>query len=352
MKLFAFLLKSNASSLRWAVLVSIISGVSSTGLIAMVHHIWEGELFGSMPWAWTFMGVIVLAVGSGVIGQVMVLDLAFRAVVDLRMELSGRILATPLRRLEELGAPRLYATLTEDVNTLARVLPAIPRVIIDLTTLVAGVAYMAWLSWKAFIIVVIFGVIGVLVHKVILHRAMTHLREGRDVFDRVFHSFRALHDGVKQLKLNRQRRTTFMRDEMKSGLDRLRVVALAGRTLLIGAESTTRLLFFVVLGVLIFVVPAITNADSNPEALTKLTGYIIMSVYLYRPMGTLMAVVPEMGNALVALQKIEDIGLAPQSRVESVEDSTDPLEWETLELVGGKFSFTGGEDDTQFTVGP
>jgi putative ATP-binding cassette transporter len=35
-----------------------------------------------------------------------------------------------------------------------------------------------------------------------------------------------------------------------------------------------------------------------------------------------------------------------------VEDSTDPLEWETLELVGGKFSFTGGEDDTEFTVGP
>ena len=352
MKLFAFLLKSNASSLRWAVLVSIISGVSSTGLIAMVHHIWEGELFGSMPWAWTFMGVIVVAVGSGVIGQVMVLDLAFRAVVDLRMELSGRILATPLRHIEELGAPRLYATLTEDVNTLARVLPAIPRVIIDLTTLVAGVAYMAWLSWKAFIIVVIFGVVGVLVHKVFLHRAMTHLREGRNVFDGVFHSFRALHDGVKQLKLNRQRRTTFMRDEMKSGLERLRVVALAGRTLLIGAESTTRLLFFVVLGVLIFVVPAITDANSNPEALTKLTGYIIMSVYLYRPMGTLMAVVPEMGNALVALQKIEDIGLAPQSRVESVEDSSDPLEWETLELVGGTFSFTRGDDDREFTVGP
>ncbi|MDE0916595.1 MAG: hypothetical protein OSB57_15595, partial [Planctomycetota bacterium] len=79
MKLFAFLLKSNASHLRWAVLVSIISGVSSTGLIAMVHHIWEGELFNSMPWAWTFLGMIIVAVGSGVLGQVMVLDLAFRA---------------------------------------------------------------------------------------------------------------------------------------------------------------------------------------------------------------------------------------------------------------------------------
>ena len=182
MKLFAFLLKSNASHLRWAVLVSIISGVSSTGLIAMVHHIWEGRLFDSMPWVWTFMGVIVLAVGSGVIGQIMVLDLAFRAVVDLRMELSGRILATPLRQIENLGAPRLYATLTEDVNTLARVLPAIPRVIIDLTTLVAGVAYMAWLSWKAFIIVCIFAAIGVLVHRVFLHRALSHMRAGRDVF--------------------------------------------------------------------------------------------------------------------------------------------------------------------------
>ncbi|MDE0915943.1 MAG: cyclic peptide export ABC transporter, partial [Planctomycetota bacterium] len=291
-------------------------------------------------------------VGSGVLGQVMVLDLAFRAVVDLRMELSGRILATPLRRIEELGAPRLYAALTEDVNTLARVLPAIPRVIIDLSTLIAGAAYMAYLSWKAFIIVLIFAAVGILAHKVILRRALSHMRAGREVFDRVFHNFRALHDGVKQLKLNRQRRTTFMRDEMKGGLERLRVVALAGRKLLIGAESTTRLLFFIVLGVLIFVVPAITGTGSNPDALANLTGYIVMSVYLYRPMGTLMAVVPEMGNAIVALQKLEDIGLAPQSRAEPATDSIDPLEWKSLELVGGTFSFTRGDDDREFTVGP
>jgi putative ATP-binding cassette transporter len=347
MKLFAFLLKSNASRLRWAVFVSIVSGLSSTGLIAMVHHIWEGELFGSMPWAWTFMGMIVLAVGSGVIGQIMVLDLAFRAVVDLRMELGGRILATPLRRLEELGSPRLYATLTEDVNTLARVLPAIPRVIIDLTTLVAGVAYMAWLSWRAFIVVFIFGILGILVHKVFLRRALAHMRSGRDIFDSVFESFRALHDGIKQLKLNRQRRASFMGVEMKGGLERLRVVALSGRKLLIGAESSTRLLFFLVLGALIFIVPRVSDM-----AIAGLTGYIVMSIYLYRPMGTLMAVVPEMGNALVALQKIEDIGLAASSRVEAVVDSTDPLEWETLELVGAKFSFTSVEDDCVFTVGP
>ena len=347
MKLFAFLLKSNASRLRWAVFVSIVSGLSSTGLIAMVLHIWEGELFGSMPWAWTFMGMIVLAVGSGVIGQIMVLDLAFRAVVDLRMELGGRILATPLRRLEELGSPRLYATLTEDVNTLARVLPAIPRVIIDLTTLVAGVAYMAWLSWKAFIVVSIFAILGLLVHKVFLRRALARMRSGRDIFDSVFDSFRALHDGIKQLKLNRQRRASFMGVELKGGLERLRLVALSGRKLLIGAESSTRLLFFLVLGALIFIMPRVSDM-----AIAGMTGYIVMSIYLYRPMGTLMAVVPEMGNALVALQKIEDIGLAPESRVEAVVDPTDPLEWETLELVGAKFSFTSAEDDRVFTVGP
>ena len=220
MEIFAFLLKSNASRLRWAVFVSIVSGVSATGLIAMVHHVWEGELWRSMPWAWAFMGTIVLAVGSGVIGQLMVLDLAFRAVVTLRMELCGRILATPLRRLEELGSPRLYATLTEDVNTLSRVLPAIPRVIIDVTTLVAGVGYMAWLSWKAFILVLLFAIVGTWIHKIFLRSALQQMRAGREIYDRVFHSFRALHDGVKQLKLNRQRRTSFMQSELSAGPDR------------------------------------------------------------------------------------------------------------------------------------
>jgi putative ATP-binding cassette transporter len=99
--------------------------------------------------------------------------------------------------------------------------------------------------------------------------------------------------------------------------------------------------------VLVFVAPRISES-----AIAGLAGYIVMSVYLYRPMGTLMAVVPELGNALVALQKIEDIGLAPESRVAPMGDPTGPLEWETLEMVDAKFSFTRGEDGREFTVGP
>ncbi len=347
MKLIGFLLKSNAPRLRMAILMSIISGASSTGLIAMVHHVWDGGLFGSALWACAFVLTMIVSVGSGIMAQVMVLDLAFKAVVDLRMELSGRVLATPLRRIEELGAPKLYTTLIEDVNTLARVLPAIPRVVIDVTTLVAGVLYMAWLSMKAFFIVLLFAALGTLIHKVILSRALGKMRAGRDALDRVFASFRALHDGLKQLKLNHERRANFMGVELKGGLEQLRKAALAGRKLLIGAESSTRLVFFVVLGALIFVVPNVSNT-----AVAGLTGYIVMSIYLYRPMGTLMAVVPELGNAMVALQKIEDIGLAEQGR--SVKSTAPPSlpEWKTLELVEGKFSFTRGDDDRVFTVGP
>ena len=348
MKLLRLLLRSNARRLLMAVLVSVISGVSSAGLIAVVNEVWQEQLFTSGTWLAAFAGLLVVLLVSGVVAQLLVLDLALKAVVDLRMDLSGKILSTPLRRIEELGAPRLFATLTEDVNILSRVLPLIPRIVIDGTTLVAGAAYMAWLSPLALAVVAGFMALGVAIYTLLMKRALVHMRSGREVFDKVFDHFRALHEGLKQLKLNGPRRQHFLGEEMRQSLEAFRAVNMSGRVLLLGAENIIRLLFFTVLGAMIFAVPRIEGMEME-----VLTGYVLMCLYLYRPLGSIMALAPEFGKAAVSLEKVDNLGLSLGGSVTASEEPPrDPPPWKRLELVGATFSFKRYDDDREFTVGP
>ncbi len=343
-----FLLRANRRTVLTAMLVSVISGVASAGIIALTHKIWEGQLFTSAIWIWRFVGVLAVLMVSGVACQLMVLNLAMKAVADLRLELSAKILSTPLQRLEALGLAKLLPVLTDDVTAVSKVLPNVPRLVVDGTTLLAGAAYMAYLSWKAMLVLMVFIVIGVAIYRVLTLRSMGFMREGRNAFDLIFEHFRALHDGIKQLKLNALRRKTFLKNDLHGALDHYRVTNTSGRKMFIAAENLTRLVFFVLLGMLIFVVPRMGIETG------VLDGYVLMALFLYRPLGTLMQQAPDLGRAAVSLQKIEQLGLSLGEDPVDLEAPVPPIpvSWKSLELRGVKYSYTKDADGNIFKLGP
>lgn len=348
MKLFLLLLRANRKRVVLAALVSIASGAASAGLIALVNHVWDSGEATSPAWLWSFIGILVFLIGTGVMAQLMVLDLSLKAMADLRMQLCTKILGTPLRHLEDLGAERVYATLTEDVNTLSQILPNIPRFIINITTMLAGAAYMAWLSPAAFGVIGAFVVVGVLAYRLLWNRTIRHTRTGREHYDSMFGHFGAMHEGLKQLKLSRERREVFLGKDLDHSLQSYRQLNMAARTLFVIAENVTRIVFFGLLGMLIFFVPRLDGID--PEVLT---GLMIMALYLYRPLGLVMEMVPQFGRALVSLEKVDSLGL---SLGETRDDANDALvatpTWKSIELKGATYSYRRDYDDHVFTMGP
>lgn len=354
MSLFAFLLRSNARKVAVAILVSVLSGASSALLVALVHRVWAWGAYSSGVWMVRFAVVLVTLIASGFLAQMMVLGLSLRAIADLRLQLSAKIVATPLEHLEKLGFGRLLAVLADDVSAVSRVLPNVPRVVIDVTTILGGLAYMAWLSWQALLVICLFVAVGILVYQSLTRRSLGYMKRGREVYDSLFELFRGLHDGIKQLKLSRLRRQDFLHQELGTALESYRSLNMRGRTLLIGAENITRLVFFLLLGMLMFVVPRLGDADRQ-----VLTGYVLMALYLYRPLGSLMALVPDVSRAAVSLQKIESLGLsldrgqADTRAVLEVQPCAAPApRWQRLELRGVSYSHHRPHEDTYFTLGP
>lgn len=347
MKLVALLLRSSLGTVSLAVLSGIVAGVSNTGLLVIINSVLSDSNSRREALIWSFALLCVAMLVSRAASWIFLVQLAHRVTFKLRLELSARILAAPLQHLEKLGAPRLLATLTDDVAVIASALTATPMLIVHLVVIASCLGYLGWLSLPALLGVIGFLLLGVLCYQIPLRRALIYLSAGRRELDALFSHFRALIDGNKELKLHRERREAFFHDQLEHAALSFRRKATAGDAVYAVTASFGHLLIFILIGLLIFALPVLQPTDTATTI-----GYSLIILYLLPPLEVLMNALPMLGRANVALQKIEAMGLslaAESSATKRHKRSEDGFQQLTLQGVTHAYQ---SEDGDGFKLGP
>lgn len=357
-KLLSFLVRVTRHNLRhtrvqvFSLLVAgVVAGLASTGLLAVINSK-LGRATSPAGWlAWAFLALCLILPLARFASQVFLVRLSQGITYDLRMSLSRRILAAPLRSLEELGPARLLATLTEDIGTITTALANVPLLCLQATVVVSCLAYLGWLSWKLLLLVVLFVAVGVISYQTPLLRAMRHFRAAREKWDQVFEHLRGLTSGTKELKIHRGRREAFLQERLAPVSEELRQHNIAGTTISAIANSWGQVLFFVVIGLILFVLPAFF-----PMSPQVVTGYTLVILYMLTPLDVLLNLLPALGRAVVASGRVEELGLSLESQSHEAAglsaNGGDPASWQRLELVGVTHTFYREDKDDSFTLGP
>src|SRR5277367_396261 len=113
MNLLLLLLHTSRITVAAATFMAIVGGLSTVGVLVFIRR-WMVDRNGSNDSSvliWGFVGVCLGALLSKLVSQLLLSGLSRRATARLRMQLSRRILAAPLKRLENLGPNRLQMTL-------------------------------------------------------------------------------------------------------------------------------------------------------------------------------------------------------------------------------------------------
>src|SRR5688500_13639278 len=126
MQIIIFLLRGSRAIVSFSLLAGFLSGATSALLIALIHMAMDPSASVSTLMITSFIALCIVMPVSRIISQVLLVKLSQRAVRELRLQLSRRVVWTPLRTLEELGAHRIMATLTDDVTAISAGLTAIP----------------------------------------------------------------------------------------------------------------------------------------------------------------------------------------------------------------------------------
>jgi putative ATP-binding cassette transporter len=350
MTLFKFIWRTCRGMMLLTTALALISGACNAGLVALINTVLTktGPTTAIIIWAFIAVGLGKLLTNFG--SQVMLASFSQGAIADLRRGLIRKILSVPLRDLEQIGTPRILVALTDDVFNITQALMAIPIISVNVAMLLGGAAYLGWLSWK--VLVSVFGliVLGGIGYRLFVASAYRCLHVAREEHDKLYSYFRALTEGIKELKLHRNRRGEFLTKNIQTATEVYQQHNVAAETRFIAAQTWNHFLYFAVIGLILFLVPVMGTFSQK-----TLTGYVLTTLYLMGPLAGVLSSFSLFGRAEIALQKVEQLGvsLTEHSTEEcAIDETQSEITFEKLELAGVVHSYHVEHEDSNFVLGP
>src|SRR5689334_22209275 len=192
MTLLKFILRTCRGMMVGTTVLALLSGACNTWLIALVNRALTqvGPVGAGLIWGFAALGLGKIVTNFA--SSAMLASFSQGAIAELRHDLMRKILAVPLRNLEDIGTHRILVALTDDVFSITQALLAIPLVSVNVAILLGGAVYLGMLSWQ--ILLGVFGVIilGAIGYRLIVASAFRSLLIAREEEDKLFGYFRAL----------------------------------------------------------------------------------------------------------------------------------------------------------------
>lgn len=331
-----------------ATIAGLLSGASNIALVAVINRSLYRQGEAAEPLFWTFVGIGLFFLTTRFVSQVVLNDLGKRTAIDLQVQLTKRILATPLRRLEEVGSHRLIAAITQDVSSVTQVATQLPGFCLDAAVLIGCVVYVGWLSPVVQASVVLFLALGLAIYKISERKTTPILMRIRQEENTFFKHLRALIEGNKELKLNRQRRIDRFERALEATANTITRQAYRIALIFSGVAGWALFVFYTLIAVVVFAIPAYTQVDRE-----VITGTLLVILILRGPLEGVLSVFQTLSRSSVALHNLQSLGLADcevQPTAVAVGDRLPP--WELLELVNVAMSYPAEEGSGRFVLGP
>lgn len=349
MNLISLLLRASWLTVAIAIFTGLVSGASSAWLIALINTAVNNNGTDNYKLVWIFLGLILVVFITGLISQIWLVRLGQKVIFDLQMSLSRRILSASLRHLEELGAPKLLATLTDDVQSLSNLVFEIPLICVNIAIVVGCLFYLGWLSWLVLLVVFSFLLVATLSVQFLLARGERLLGLAREERDRLFKHFRTITEGTKELKLHQARRQEFLERELKNAAESSQHYKNVSLSIFAFAANWGQILFFIAIALLLFGLPQLTSVETP-----VLSSYILTVTYLTSPLRSVLELLPNLSRASVAMQKLDRLGLSLVEQSEDVDCQQLDLKlaWKRLDLLAVTHAYRGESTEHSFTLGP
>ena len=349
MQLLRFLLRHSRRALLLALLAGIISGACNTALIALINSTLKTGSFLQRPTVTMFLALLLVLPIARFFSEWLLARLGQGALLDMRISLSQKILAAPLKYLEQLGAHRVLTMLTDDLPSITGALVVIPLITINFVVFIGGLIYLCWLSPILLVIVLGSLALGIFSYQFALIKAMTPARRMREIASDLFNHFKALTEGVKELKLHYRRRHDFLARTLMPAAESYRHYTMQNSAILAGAASWGQAYILVIIGVILALAHSVLQVQSE-----VLTGYVLVLIFMMSPLQFIMNTMPVLARANVGIANMQQFGVDLSRNLET--PTTEPAQpgarWGPLVLseVGYTYYHDGG--DNPFTLGP
>lgn len=351
MKLIDLLISESKNVIIKAAFFGAVSGFVSSGLIVLVHLQLENidDLSLTLPVIFGF--ACFLRVITGFYSQLILIRIGQNAIYDLRMKLSRSILSAPLIYLEKTGSAKLNATLIDDINSIAQTLIIVPLICVNIALIAGCLFYLGYLSILSLAFCAVFVIFWFLSVHFISKSAAKYLDSARTATDRLFDGLNGLTEGIKELKLSRERREVFWSKQLESSAAELKKQTIKAEIVYTLAANWSRLIIFILVGILLFLLIRVTRTDSGTVSGVMLTLLFIMS-----QLDIILNQLPQLGRAETALRKIYALEFSLEKTdkdttfLKDFDTQLSETEFLSLELCGLSHKYFSRDEEKSFAL--
>ena len=269
------------------------------------------------------------------------------AVIDkLRCSMVNRVRNCELDNIEKIGQERILNVMNKELQTISQSAQVFVIVAQNSVLVMFASIYIAWLSLPAFFIITASILIGAFIHwarsKEINHQLALAFQGENDLMKKLSHFLR----GFKEIKLSRARARELQQDFAE---DSKAVTTARKKTLSLFAEDyvSTHLTFYMAIGSILFVVPALTSVEAN-----KVVQITTATLFLIGPISSAVGGLPSFASANAAAVNL--LELEKELQQAQVKESVEPglTDFKQIELKNLHFEYRHGPDEVGFEVGP
>jgi len=349
MRSILMLFKQSRSACVLAIFLTIAGGGVTVGLLAVINQVLKDGNY-SATTVWLFIVLCSARLLTGSIGHMVIIRLSEGATHDMYLRIVNQILQAPLREIEKLGHHRLMAIFSKDIITISSIVVMMPYQLVNIVIVLGSLVYLGVLSWQVCFGILVVGGLGIASFSLPIILARHYIHLAREETDSLHKHFKSAIEGMKEFKLHQSRCEAFIQHVLKETVSRVKQYQIRGTTIYALASHWNRLLFFIYVGLLIFVGPGF--ATISP---TELVAYTLVLLYMMAPIEAIQNGLGTLIQADVAIKRIRAFGL---SLIEEKSDSNVDLSvndlrtYKTVRLEKVVYSYSPSQDNSHFKLGP
>ncbi|WP_322029349.1 cyclic peptide export ABC transporter [Paraburkholderia sp. J76] len=341
-----------------ATLMGAASGIATAALLALTNRSLHDGAASLSTFIASFAGLCALALAGEVVSDIGNNIVGQRVIAALRKDLCARIIAAPISEIEQFRSHRLIAALNQDIDTISTFSFMFSSLAIATATIAGCLGYLFVLSPMLLLIALVAIALGSIVQSLARRVGIRRFGAAREAEDRLQKHYRAMVDGAKELRINRERRAFVYGHELSGTIDAIFRLRVRAANVFVSANAFGSLLFFAVVGLMLVLQGGAGQVDRS-----VLTGFVLVLLYMKGPIQEIVGALPSIGRAQVAFRRVAELSARFSSSEPAMLDAPasattrEARSFDTITLRDVAYRFPEPQDDSHantpgFALGP
>jgi len=285
------------------IFLSLSQSVTNMGLLMVINMALGGKhlvFFGEYTYL-VFIGLIIGSFLASFLFQNVMADLTNKMTFDLEVSFIQKVRTASYESFEKLGTEKLYSAIG-DIRMLSRVPSSIVSLVNAAVTILCSLGYLLWVSPRSCITVVSM-MVALLVFYLYRNKSIAKdMNELRDLQDTYYSFLGDLLSGFKQLKVLHRRNDNLFNNYILYNRSKAKDLSIGTTKKYVVNEMTGIYSWYVILGVVIFLLPAFFHTT-----VAQMAAFITAVLLMVSPVWQVIGLYQFFTELRIALERVGKI---------------------------------------------